>query len=308
MGQAADWAVSLEVAPALRSALAKNTDALAALTSPLTFGQSADATDGWDEDIDDAAPPATSTLDAPYVAFVGSPRMQTDIRAIDAKRKSWTIKADLTSEQQESIVLSWDRESLPERGVLQIQDKTTGKMVNMREADQITIDDSEDGGDGKVHEIVVAYDASYSSRELLTAEQAAGWHLLSLILEGPFSDPADLFGTVTLGSAWQYNSENGQYQSVENLQVGRAYWLYFPESVLLEYLGYPALTSTLDLQEGWNMVGTTNTTALPAHPDIDPMQIWQWNADEGEYETPNVLQAGRSYWIFADSAIELPLE
>ena len=310
LGNAADWTVSIDVAPALRSSLAKNPDAVAALTSPLTFGQMADATDGWDDGIDDAAPPANATVDVPYVAFDGTPRMQTDIRAIESARKLWTLKVDLTSAQEESITLSWSLDDLPARGVLQMRDTTTGALVNMRDVQQMTIDDAGDTGNGQVHEIAVAYDASYLNRVLLTPDDAAGWHLLSLILEGPFENPADVFGQVTIGSVWQYNSETGQYQSASELQVGQAYWLYFPEAVQLEHLGYPALDDTLRLLAGWNLVGVTLTTALPTHPDIDPAQIWFWDANAATptYGNPKVLEAGVSYWIYATDDVTVPLE
>ncbi|MBR5078987.1 MAG: hypothetical protein IKX30_09600 [Victivallales bacterium] len=129
-----------------------------------------------------------------------------------------------------------------------------------------------------------------------TLELKPGWNLLSL----PFK-PESYTERILLGQT-MFGLENGSYIHTNNLEAGKAYWLYYrsPKNGYLDL--FPSQTrseAVIPLERGWNMVGPTDTDR-----HLEPgYTVWCWTNGrftqvledaEGGY----TLKAGVGYWVY----------
>lgn len=137
-----------------------------------------------------------------------------------------------------------------------------------------------------------------SSSELSVAP---GWNMVSLP-----SIPADpralvLFPTAN-SQAFSYNGSG--YVTRDTLSPGVGYWLKFGSGGTIGIPGDSLLTDTVDILEGWNLVG------MVAHPvpadsvvQIPPALISSpYFGFQGGYITVDTLQPGSAYWVKATQA------
>lgn len=116
----------------------------------------------------------------------------------------------------------------------------------------------------------------------------AGWNLLSLPLSDVDFSP--LFAAID-GAPMIW--ENGQYQTVETLQPGQAFFVYTPSATEVRISGVRA-TGELTLVKGWNLVGVTENQIAPSTADI----IYTHDQSYQEVLSSETLIQGIGYWIY----------
>ncbi|HEV8538731.1 MAG TPA: carboxypeptidase regulatory-like domain-containing protein [Bacteroidota bacterium] len=103
----------------------------------------------------------------------------------------------------------------------------------------------------------------------------------------------------------------GSYTSVGMLENGEGYWMKFPatqNSTILVH-GLPLLSRIVDVQPGWNLVGSVSTSvpvsgvaSIPAGTVTS-----QFFGYQGSYVPADVIEPGKGYWVKVSSACKLVL-
>lgn len=108
-----------------------------------------------------------------------------------------------------------------------------------------------------------------------------------------------LFPTAT-SDAWTYQPDIGiGYIKKDTLDNGIGYWLKFGSDQVIEMTGFTYPTDTIDLAEGWNMVGSisepVNVNMIEFIPgDISRSKFFGYRAG---YFVTDTLESGRGYWV-----------
>lgn len=125
-----------------------------------------------------------------------------------------------------------------------------------------------------------------------------GWNLLSIPLTSTNMQVAGVFPNIN-NPVYQFN--NG-YSAVATLSNGTGYWLKSDTNQSVEMSGYPA-TGIVNLKAGWNMIGGYNDTVnvvnfVTTPPNIINSQVYAY---QDGYQTAQVVQPGKGYWVRAVS-------
>jgi plastocyanin len=122
-----------------------------------------------------------------------------------------------------------------------------------------------------------------------------GWNMVSIPVLTPVNYTSTLFPTA-ISSAFSYQ---GSYTQQTILTMGLGYWLKFNDSPAVSINGFTVLSDTVDVQNGWNMVGSisdplakTTVTSLP--PGIINSNFFGFN---GAYYSADTLRPGLGYWV-----------
>lgn len=95
-----------------------------------------------------------------------------------------------------------------------------------------------------------------------------------------------------------FGFENG-YVAYDTLENGRGYWLKFPQAQTVVMNGTPLEAETVDVDAGWNMVGSLNSPVDVATISSIPGGIvtsgfYQY---DGSYQQSTVIIPGKGYWV-----------
>ncbi len=146
-----------------------------------------------------------------------------------------------------------------------------------------------------IDDIVIKSYQQSSGITSTTFSTASGWNLVSVPLIVDDFRKSELFPTST---SYAYVFDNG-YSIRDTLKVGEGYWLKFNSSQEHTLTGQDLQQLTINLKQGWNLVGmingTTSINSLTTNPpNIIQGQIYGY---EGGYVPVNTLQKGKAYWI-----------
>jgi len=132
--------------------------------------------------------------------------------------------------------------------------------------------------------------------ETISADLINGWNLISLPVTPADSSRLSLFPSST-SSAFLY--EGAAYVPKETLGVRPGYWLRFGSAQTVSMTGVPRFLDTLDVVEGWNLVGalaapvaSASISSLP--PDIITSPFFGF---QGTYTAVDSLMPMRGYWV-----------
>lgn len=133
-----------------------------------------------------------------------------------------------------------------------------------------------------------------------------GWNLISIPRQTSTKDKALLFPTA-ISPAFIYN---GSYVEKETLETGIGYWMKFGAAHDLYITGYDLHADTINIEEGWNLVGTLGTPITLSNisvstPDITLSDFFGFN---GNYYTADTLLPCRGYWVKANRSGQLFLD
>jgi hypothetical protein len=133
------------------------------------------------------------------------------------------------------------------------------------------------------------------------------WNLLSL--PARVDDPS--ITTVFPGAssaAFGYTAAQG-YQTEDSAHQGIGYWLKFPSARVLDVAGFTVLDETLDVAEGWNLIGGISVPVPVSAITTIPSGIIdsKFFGFEGNYRELVELSPGKAYWIKTRSAGKLIL-
>ncbi|MBI5214966.1 MAG: T9SS type A sorting domain-containing protein [Ignavibacteriae bacterium] len=139
------------------------------------------------------------------------------------------------------------------------------------------------------------------------------WNMLSLPVLPDDTQKDSVFRNST-SDAFRFDNFAG-YTSSQSLSFGTGYWLKYPQTEEISILGNDQTSNVVNLEEGWNMIGTIS------YP-IDPSAIYYYNNENDKeyftsssffgydngYELATVLEPMRAYWVKSSSALEIVLD
>ena len=282
VGGTADWSLTLDVA--------------GSATPSLTIGQAAEATDGWDEGLDDLAAPdpgIVGGLPAVYLNPGDGRTYSKDIRGLTKRRVDWTLVVSQGAE----VTLSWDSTGIPSGATVQIKDVGGGPATDMTVADSLALQ-----APGAARQFRISF-SSVIAEEVIHLEP--GWNLISARLSGVDDAVVSVFAGVRIGSVWGYDAQLAGHKAATVIEPGSGYWVYSVRAYDVRHVGYPQLHATVTLHPGWNLVGPLGSTAVPVSPAI--RAVLRWSTQDSDYENTVVLEVGQGYWfdVVATVAIEL---
>ncbi len=262
------------------------------------FGVHPQATDDYDPDLDELAPPPTP--DGLY-AFFECPvnetfDLQTDLRSPTIDPDTKEIRWQLHIINSGSTVLAWDPSSLPARGSLVMETQSGSKKVNMRAQESMMLQ----GNQVVIIRYRLAQAVSFEFRR-------QGWHMISLPVIPGSNKVADLFPNLYGNEAYFWDPVQGKYLSVTDLEPGKGYWLPIQDAASIDINGEALDFIHLSLKPGWNMIGAPFDIArvVADPPDGIIHQFIEYDEANGTYEVAQHLQATKGYWVWAKQECEL---
>ena len=125
---------------------------------------------------------------------------------------------------------------------------------------------------------------------------SAGWNLISLPLIAVDGRKTTLFPTA-ITDAFAYIA--GGYQSCDTMEVGMGYWLKFVSPQSIEVLGQARASDTIDVINGWNLIGAITYPVSKSSVIQIPSNIIVSNFFEysSSYNDAAVLLPGKAYWV-----------
>jgi hypothetical protein len=263
----------------------------------LTFGANAAATDGFDTDFDQFAPPRppTGIFDARLVN--GSDEYYKDFRPITQTLTTWRIR--FASGGSMPVRISWDPQELPEGGLFSLRDAINGSFVNVDMRNQSFIDVSLD----YITDLVMTHTLS----QQVVVTYTDKWNLVGLPAMIAHDDYQDIYPDALQNSLFGFTNS---YVSSQTMEPGRGYWVRIQNPGSKSFTGLPIEKLTLDLGSGWNLVsGLSNALATSAIKDdgsvIIDGSIFAFN---GSYAPATTLEPGKGYWIRTRAAGQIQLQ
>ena len=145
-----------------------------------------------------------------------------------------------------------------------------------------------------------------TSQILANVVLTSGWNMVSAPLQSSVNSVGALFPNVT-SPAFSY--EAGYVQG-DSILFGNGYWVNSDGGGIATITGYPAVTETVSVQAGWNMVGgiskpipVTSITSIPG--GIVTGSFFGYN---GTYFVASQVNPGLSYWVRTTQAGRLVLD
>jgi hypothetical protein len=131
-----------------------------------------------------------------------------------------------------------------------------------------------------------------------------GWNMISLPLTVPDGRRSVVYPTAS-SSAFRFGGAG--YVSEDSLHSGSGYWLKFPSTQSVGITGGVALSDTIDLQAGWNLIGTISVPVDSGSVVKIPTGLLSsvYYSFSGAYVPADTLQPGKSYWVKATTAGKL---
>ncbi len=137
---------------------------------------------------------------------------------------------------------------------------------------------------------------SYTT-ELQHFTVSESWNMISLPLDVSGKTHTTLFPTA---SSLLFGYKTGQgFHIYDTLVQGKGYWIRFDSSQTVSYPGKIVLEDTLDLNEGWNLIGSiSDTVATDSVMTIPPHILGSsFIGYDKEYYTSEKFEPGKAYWI-----------
>ena len=107
-----------------------------------------------------------------------------------------------------------------------------------------------------------------------------------------------------------YECENGiSYQTRDTLDNGIGYWIKFPSTQNINLTGFPRLIDTIDVNTGWNLIGTLSQPMPSSSVTSIPDNIINSNffGYKGGYKVADSLEPLRGYWVKVNQGGEIIL-
>jgi hypothetical protein len=124
---------------------------------------------------------------------------------------------------------------------------------------------------------------------------AVGWNMLSLPLYMIDCGTSSIFPDA-ISSAYSYE---GLYAAMDTLDVGLGFWIKYPTDTTIELTGVSINSDTVEVHEGWNMIGSLTIPIFTASIISDPPTILtsQFFTYGGRYFATDTLKPGLGYWV-----------
>ncbi len=131
------------------------------------------------------------------------------------------------------------------------------------------------------------------------------WNIVSLPKNVTDASVANVFPTA-ISQAFGYNDG---YHSMETLEVGKGYWLKFANTQYVSITGDSSTSTTIQVQEGWNMIGSLTGKMPTNYITSNPPGIVtsSFYAYENGYKNVDTLYPGQGYWVKVEQTGEFTM-
>jgi len=133
--------------------------------------------------------------------------------------------------------------------------------------------------------------------EIVTVEMSvrSGWNMISLPVQVSNNNKDTIYPT-SISNAFRYS--NG-YHPADSLYAGIGYWLKFGSAETVAVTGSIVVRDTIDVGEGWNLIGTITDAISVSSVQTVPANIItsQFFGFEGGYTASTLLLPGKAYWV-----------
>ena len=133
---------------------------------------------------------------------------------------------------------------------------------------------------------------------------SAGWNQVSFTVIP--SNPS--FSSILNGiSGYEVSTWTGtNYTTPTSAVAGQAYWIFVPTNQTVSITGTSSTTCTVDLQEGWNMIGSVYGQSIAASSVFSGYyQLVTWTGTS--YQTATTIDDGQGYWVLVLQATDVTL-
>jgi alpha-amylase len=135
----------------------------------------------------------------------------------------------------------------------------------------------------------------------------ASWNMLSIPVLPDNRQKTALFPTA-ISEAFRYVQNSG-YTSADTIDAGIGYWIKYAASDTAMITGYPIDDDTIDIEQGWNLIGSITAPipvdAIQQLPDgLTSSSFYKYNRG---YIATDTLEPFHAYWIKADTTGKLVL-
>jgi hypothetical protein len=131
-----------------------------------------------------------------------------------------------------------------------------------------------------------------------------GWNLIAhpVLRPDSLSTVLLLYPHSSLAYAFAFDAGSG-YTQQTLLSIGRGYWGKFPSEEINTIVGGTLLTDTLNVQQGWNIIGSISTLLDTAEISTVPAGIRSsiYFGYSGGYVGTEFITPGQGYWVKASA-------
>ncbi|MCF7918660.1 MAG: right-handed parallel beta-helix repeat-containing protein [Candidatus Cloacimonetes bacterium] len=288
-----EWVVELEIANAAGDEDNSET---------LTLGTGIGATDFVDFIYNEhnlPPLPPQSMFDARFL-LEGYEGVLRDIRDYEVVYHSYQISWQV-GDGGYPVTLSWNPAIMPD-GEFLIHDLLGGIFVDtldMATCNEIILEEGIDS----YPRLQIEYSAYYSN--LYGFDE--GWNLSSLSVTPNETLIDSMFASNI--SSFCFDTELQQYQQVEEWNTGTGYWIEFPGDADYQLFGRPLHHLSLNLSEGWNIIGSLFEPLLTNDIICEPAGsiISVFGLDSGYYLAENIIPT-HGYWVEVSQDCNLILD
>jgi uncharacterized protein (TIGR02145 family) len=142
--------------------------------------------------------------------------------------------------------------------------------------------------------VISFYFSAFAQTQSIKVE--AGWNLLSLPLSATDNTKRSLFPTA-ISDAFIYQNS---YLPKDTLQNGYGFWLKFDSAETLSIVGDKLYDDTVEVNTGWNIIGSISTPVPIDSIKCDPPDIITSDFfcySNGTYQPTDTLQPGIGCWV-----------
>jgi hypothetical protein len=212
-----------------------------------------------------------------------------DIRSGDAVARKWVLgispHGNIEPAEPETASLNWDPASFCSEGIYRIREGYDGSgdivVPDMRTANLYEISGSDE---------LQYFSIEYFRDTPVDMELTAGWNLISLPVSPDDNQLSSLFPEATV--AYKFDET---YQPVKQLYPGIGYWVKVPEDKTYKISGQPFRQYSLELSEGWHLMGALNTATAPVPTPADAISA-KFEFEESYIEADQ-LTPGKGCWV-----------
>jgi hypothetical protein len=130
---------------------------------------------------------------------------------------------------------------------------------------------------------------------------SSNWNIVSIPVVVGDLRKSTLFPS-SVSDAFLYDEGTGTYVPADTLGYGQGYWIKFSTSQQVSYQGAVRDLDTIDIIEGWNLIGTITEPIAAASVEKDPpdMNTSVYFGFDGAYVLSDSIFPSKGYWVKSD--------
>lgn len=261
----------------------------------LLFGTVISATDGFDPDYDQNAPPLPPSTSFDFRFSSPGLDLYKDFRATIVDTVEWHLRLQVPTAG--SVEVGWSEWNVPDTGNFHLVDNDTQFSVDMRVNNDLNII-----GSG-----IKNYTLRYVNTEKKEFMFANGWNLFSLPYTPSDAAYTAVFSPPPVSVPFIYN---GSYSEATSFEAGEGYWVEFDTVSDQELEGIPIDSLTVTLNAGWNLIGGPSCDVPVNFVEVvtGDVVITALFGYEGVYQTSEVIEQGKAYWLYSGDGATILLD